>query len=173
VSDYFKGTVFQVNPTTGAATTFATGFASPRAIAFDASGNLYVANYANGTISQVSSAGVATTFAQVPNPIMLAFDTTGDLYVTSLKDNYIYKVDQTGAASRFMGPQGVGGLAFSHPFLKPVAAKPPPMVSRITTSSEPEAKPSKGLIFVLSTPAIILVIAILIWLVPRKKEAKQ
>ena len=40
------------------------GSTSPDGLAFDAAGNLYVANYANGTVREVTpTGGAATTFA--------------------------------------------------------------------------------------------------------------
>jgi hypothetical protein len=41
---------------------FATGFSRPHGLAFDGSGNLYVANAGDGTVSMVTPAGVVTTF---------------------------------------------------------------------------------------------------------------
>src|SRR5262249_20688594 len=44
-------------------TFFGSGLNSPRGLAFDASGNLYVANSLDGTVSKVTPAGVLSTFA--------------------------------------------------------------------------------------------------------------
>ena len=46
----------------GVVSTFASGFDDPYGLAFDAAGNLYVANYAN-TVSKVTPAGVVSPFA--------------------------------------------------------------------------------------------------------------
>ena len=47
----------------GAVSTFvSSGLNGPVGLAFDAAGNLYVANYGNSTISKVTPAGVVSTF---------------------------------------------------------------------------------------------------------------
>jgi glucose/arabinose dehydrogenase len=58
---------------------FASGLANPRGLAFDSSGNLYVANSFDGTVEEFNSNGTGTVFAsgmgrpsgiaiQVPEP---------------------------------------------------------------------------------------------------------
>jgi len=65
-------------------TTFASGIPLPTGLAFDAAGNLYVANYNAGSITQVTPAGVQTTFATgFTQPAGLAFDAAGNLYVAN------------------------------------------------------------------------------------------
>ncbi len=67
-------TVSEVTPA-GVVSTFASGFDDPDGLAFDAAGNLYVANYGNNTVSEVTPAGVVSTFASGFNePDGLAFD---------------------------------------------------------------------------------------------------
>ncbi len=72
-------------------------FNRPIGLAFDGSGNLYVADAGNSTLRRISSAGVVTTFAGLPGiaglqdgnsigayftqPQGLAFDAAGNLYV--------------------------------------------------------------------------------------------
>ena len=56
----------------------------PDGLAFDAAGNLYVANSGNDTVSEVTPAGVVSTFASGFNfPDGLAFDAAGNLYVAN------------------------------------------------------------------------------------------
>lgn len=62
-------------------------FHEPRGVAVDADGTIYVADYENETIRKITSAGVVTTLAGLP-------DTVGN-------------ADGTGAAARFRGPNGV------------------------------------------------------------------
>jgi hypothetical protein len=46
----------------GKLSTFASGFSNPQDLIFDASGNLFVANMGNGTVSEVTSDGKVSTF---------------------------------------------------------------------------------------------------------------
>ena len=81
-----NGTVSKVTPA-GVVSTFASGFNGPDGLAFDAAGNLYVANddaNFNGIVSKVTPAGVVSTFASGFNsPEGLAFDAAGNLYVAN------------------------------------------------------------------------------------------
>ena len=74
---------------------FAAGFNGPWGVAFDTSGNLYVANSGSvsSTVSKVTPAGVVSTFASGFNhPMGLAFDTSGNLYVANQGANTVSKV---------------------------------------------------------------------------------
>lgn len=64
---------------------FASGFHAPEGIAIDASGNVYVANTAGNTVSQVSAGGTVTsTYASGFNqPSDIVFDDYGNLYVSN------------------------------------------------------------------------------------------
>ncbi len=60
------------------------GSTVPSGLAFDAAGNLYVANDSNSTVSEVTPAGVVSTFASgFDDPDGLAFDSAGNLYVAN------------------------------------------------------------------------------------------
>lgn len=84
VSDAEKNTISKITPQ-GVAREFArgkgtdltssaSGLNKPVALAFDRAGNLYVANTGNGTISKITPAGKASTFAQgLGFPAGLAF----------------------------------------------------------------------------------------------------
>src|SRR4051812_20395052 len=62
----------------------------PGGIAFDAAGNLYVANYGDGTISKFTTNGTSSIFASGLNsPWVLAFDGAGILYVGNYQNNTI------------------------------------------------------------------------------------
>jgi sugar lactone lactonase YvrE len=63
------------------------GLDDPTGLAFDKSGNLYVANYYGGTVSEYDSAGdlINGSFASgLVDAEGLAFDSSGNLFVTSL-----------------------------------------------------------------------------------------
>ncbi len=106
------------------ATPFATsGLAAPAGLAFDASGNLYVANYYGypNTVSKVTPDGNITCFvgcmsSVLNQPDALAFDASGNLYVANGGDNTISKVTPAGIVTPFVhATQGLSvprGLAF-------------------------------------------------------------
>jgi sugar lactone lactonase YvrE len=83
-------------------TTFASGFAQPWGLAADSSGNLYVANYQNGTISKVTPTGVVSGFAAINFAEGMAFDPAGNLYVADTGNNSIDKVTPAGVVSTFL-----------------------------------------------------------------------
>ena len=65
--------------------TYSAGLNDPDALAFDSSGNLYVANLLGNTVSEFA-AGSTTVFATLTGlnePNALAFDSGGNLYVTN------------------------------------------------------------------------------------------
>jgi len=68
--------------TSGAGATTNSGLRGPESIAFDASGDLFVAASGGGEILKFTPGGVKTTFASGLNqPLGLAFDSVGNLFV--------------------------------------------------------------------------------------------
>lgn len=113
------GTVVTFDVSSGNATTiansktlFASGLNQPRGLAFDSSGNLFVANYGNNTVSKITPGGVVSTFVSggMINPTGLAFDTAGNLYAASYS-NTVSKITPGGVVSTFasglVGPEGL------------------------------------------------------------------
>jgi len=98
-------------------------FDGPDGMAADANGNLYVADYGNYTIRQVTSAGVVTTVAglagtsgradgvgseaQFYGPTGVAVDKTGNLYVADVFT--IRKITPAGVVSTIAGFKEVAG----------------------------------------------------------------
>jgi len=78
-------------------------------LAFDSSGNLYVANRGNDaqgtdgdTVDKVTLAGVVTTFASTgERPWSDAFDSSGNLYVANHTSNTISKITPSGTVTTF------------------------------------------------------------------------
>jgi hypothetical protein len=74
--------VMVVAPGGGAASVFASGFNLPLDVLADDSGNVFAANYGNGTISEVTPGGTVSTIGTgFVNPLGLAFDITGNLII--------------------------------------------------------------------------------------------
>ena len=71
-------------------------------MAFDAVGNLYVANAFGNTVSEVPKTGGApTTFATgLAGPEGLAFDTAGNLYVANFDGNSVSIVPSAGGVAK-------------------------------------------------------------------------
>ncbi|OWK39899.1 IPT/TIG domain-containing protein [Fimbriiglobus ruber] len=86
-------------------TTFASGFTGPEGVAFDAAGNLYVADTFADTVDKVTPGGVVSTFASgITAPEALAFNAAGNLYVTGdgvLSVGAVYQVTPGGVISTF------------------------------------------------------------------------
>jgi len=70
-----RGSVYTANPSTGASTRLATGFAGATNLAVTADGTVYVAELFGGKISQVNRRGEVSTFKSLDGP--LAVETQG------------------------------------------------------------------------------------------------
>lgn len=125
----FAGTGY-AGDTDGVGTTVAS-FNAPKAVAVDASGNVYVADPVNYAIRKITSAGVVSTFAGgivqttlIGAPAGLAIDASGNLFITDqdgrileiTTQNILYVlagsnsagyVDGVGANAKFNSPQGI------------------------------------------------------------------
>jgi hypothetical protein len=94
------------------------GLNQPIGPAFDSTGNLYVANYGNSTISKVAAgSSTATPFVTsgLSQPHYLAFDASGNLYVANFGNGTVSKVAAgTSTATPFVtsGLSLPMGLAF-------------------------------------------------------------
>ena len=86
------------------------------ALAFDAAGNMYIADIWNGRVRKVTPQGTISTFAGggtgasglatevgIYEPSGLAFDAAGNLYIAEAGDGYIDRVTPAGVLSRFAG----------------------------------------------------------------------
>jgi len=110
------------NATTGALinSSFISGLNSPRPLALDGAGNLFVGDYFGSTVGKYDATTGAAVNASLitgfPTPLGLAFDATGKLFVSSLGNPGVQSFDaSTGTAisgSRLGGFGNTFGLAF-------------------------------------------------------------
>ena len=78
--------------------------ANPRAIAIDASGNVYTANYNDNTVSKITSGGTVTqawaALASNAFPIAIAIDGSGNVYTANFNDNTVSKITSGGTLTQ-------------------------------------------------------------------------
>lgn len=115
-------------------------FSSPRGIARDAVGNLYVTDGENHTVRKITPTGLVTTVAGLAGkrgsqdglgtearfdfPAQIAVDAGGTLYVTDTLNSTIRKISAAGIVTTLAGTPGVTGhsdgigsaVKFSNPF---------------------------------------------------------
>jgi trimeric autotransporter adhesin len=84
---------------------------SPRGLAIDISGNLYIADSGNNEVREITPAGLILPVAtQLNNPVSVATDALGSVYIADSGNNRIVKVTATGTTSilaTINGPQAV------------------------------------------------------------------
>lgn len=105
----------------GVSSTFATtNLSTPRGMTFDASGNLFVANFGNHTIARFTPAGTGSTYLTatgLPGPNDVAFDSLGNLYVAGNGNRTVQKYN---AAGEFQFSWSLGGPRSQHLLIEPV-----------------------------------------------------
>jgi sugar lactone lactonase YvrE len=136
IADYLNNLIRKITPS-GAVTTFAgsgtaaltdgTGtaasFNGPFALAFDAAGNLIVADYLNHAVRKITPAGVVSTVAgngtagytdatgtaaRFNRPAGLAVDATGNIFICDAQNNRIRKITSTGVVTTLAGNNNAG-----------------------------------------------------------------
>ena len=92
-NETLNGTVSKFVPGSTTASVTLKGLDSPLGLAFDSSGDLFVANFGGSTVSEFApGATVPTaTLTGLNAPIALAFDANGNLYVANLNGNTVSK----------------------------------------------------------------------------------
>ncbi len=120
----------------------AAGIFQPTGLAFDASGNMFIAEYLGNRIRKVNTLGIISTIAgngtaaysgdggpataaELNKPISLIFDTSWNLYVTDYQNNRIRKINTAGiittiAGNGIAGHSGDGGQATAASINNPI-----------------------------------------------------
>lgn len=90
------------------------GFSSPVGMAFDAAGNLFVAEWGAGRVSRIDPAGKRTTFADgLSGPSGLTIGPDGTIYVASYSRDEVYRFTPAGERSVYVtGLATPAGLSF-------------------------------------------------------------
>ncbi|MCU0452203.1 MAG: FG-GAP-like repeat-containing protein [Bacteroidetes bacterium] len=84
-------------------------FDLPEGAAFDALGNLYVADAGNGSLRKITPLRVVTTLATAMGTVAgVAVDSVGNVFVASSTHHKIYRISHTGAKSTYAGSGNVG-----------------------------------------------------------------
>ncbi len=102
-------------------------FNDPEGVAFDGSGNLFVADGGNNEIREINASGVtlfagsATGAAGSTNgggtmtsfniPVSISFDAAGNMYVGETGNHLIRKITPAGAVTTLAGEAGIGGFS--------------------------------------------------------------
>lgn len=105
----------------------------PHDVAFDSSGNLYIADTGNGRIRRVDASGTISTAvgrqcyltkfgercaggdggpameAGLQSPMSIAFDSAGSLYISDFENNVVRKVDSAGIITTVLDRSAGGG----------------------------------------------------------------
>jgi sugar lactone lactonase YvrE len=114
-----QGYTGDAGPATGAELNY------PIGVAFDASGDLYIADAENNRVCRVDKAGIITTLAgngtqgytgdggpaalaELNYPMGVAFDASGNLYIVDTGNNRVRKVDMTGVITTVAGTGAQG-----------------------------------------------------------------
>lgn len=90
------------------------GLQAPVGMAYDGSGNLYVANWSAGTVLRFAPDGRRSVFAEgLRGPAGLAISPAGDIYVASYSEDLVWRFTPDGARSVFVrGLATPAGLSF-------------------------------------------------------------
>lgn len=111
VSSRQAGTVIRLTGL-GAADTTVPGFTLPEAIAFNAAGDLFVAEDAGPIRRLPQGATTPEDYSFVSAPMGLAVDSAGDLFVASNDNSVVYRIGANRALTVFAMLNRPGGLTF-------------------------------------------------------------
>lgn len=115
-TNYYAGTISEIYPS-GAVTTFASGLTNPASMAFDAEGNMYVAQSAGQyAVVKISSNGVVTPFVLSGGyggnglfnmPYGMAINSSGTIFVSDATTSSVESITPSGGVSNFVASGGV------------------------------------------------------------------
>lgn len=99
-------------------------FSDPEGMAFDAAGDIYVADAGNNRVQKFDAGGnyisqfgsQGSGDGQFRAPLAIAFDTTGKIYVTDDANNRVQVFDANGNYLSQFGSQGTGNGQFNTPY---------------------------------------------------------
>jgi hypothetical protein len=108
----------------------------PTGLAFDGSGNLYVANYLGNTVSEFDSSGTLITGSFAPgldHPTGLACDSSNNLFVVNYDTSMVSEFNSSGNLIRTISSPGLNSPLFIA--ISPAPAQPTPVPLGIATVS--------------------------------------
>ncbi|MNS10247.1 Serine/threonine-protein kinase PknD [compost metagenome] len=129
------GSVVKLNAA-GAVVAQYNGLASPRGLAFDYLGNLFVAEEGGRVVKLKAPAMAAETWGLLPSPLGLAVDSAGDLFVASNTNDVIYRINSVRAMSVFAMLSKPGGLTIDERGYLYVSDTGQNLVRRISPSGD-------------------------------------
>ena len=110
-SNEIGGVILRITPD-GVATTFASGLPSPRGMAVDREGNLFVSVTGDGTIRRFTPGGVGSIFATGLAPRDLEIDAAGTLFASDGLSGSVRRFNADGTSTAFASGFDPRGLAF-------------------------------------------------------------